>query len=478
MKDTKLLAAFKTLDSKQLKKFIKFIESPYYNEHAGLVRLGHYLFQLSPDFLEDDLDRRKVFAHVYPDEEYNDLRFRHLSSDFLKLLEKFFATEELKASAYDLDINSLRAARKKGLEKHFNSIYRKLLKRFQNDNVVDGDFYFKTHLIESEYNDFLSDRYVRKGENNFENTVDSLDTYFILTKLKFGCYRLDFQKVFDREYNIFLLDDILNHVQKKDYSDKPLIAAYFHIYNMLDGQEAEENYANVKAILDEHLDHFGHRDQKDILHFAMNFCIRRLNKGGAKYYRESFSLYKMGLEKEVLLENGQLSPWTFKNVVVNGCYLDEFSWVEGFISKYHDLIPEEHRDNSYTFNLALVHWFKKDYKKVLRLISRVEFDDPFYALDAKTILLKIYFEQREYDSLLSLCESFRIYLKRNRLVSETHKKYRLDLIRYAARLIKVKPYQKDRLGKIKQEIVQQPDINNRKWLLDQIEVMETEFADY
>lgn len=477
MKDTKLLAAFKTLDSKQLKKFMKFIESPYYNEHAGIVRLGNYLTHLSPIFPEENLDKRKVFSQVYPLEEFNDLRFRHLSSDFLKLLERFFAVEELHESQYDLDINSLKAARKKGLEKHFNSIYRKLLKRFRNDEMADGDFYFKTHLIESEYNDFLSDRYVRKGENNFENTVESLDTYFILTKLKFGCYRLDFQKVFDREYNIFLLDDILSHVQKKDYSGKPLIASYFHIYNMLDGKDAEENYAAVKAILDEHLDHFGHRDQNDILHFAMNFCIRRLNKGGAKYYRESFSLYQMGLDKGVLLENGQLSPWTAKNVVTIGCYLGEFNWVEAFVRDYSDLIPDEHRDNSTTFNLALVHWFRKDYSKVLRLISRVEFDDPFYALDAKTILLKIYFEQREYDSLLSLCESFRIYLKRNRLVSETHKKYRLDLIRYAARLVKVKPYQKERLGKIKQEIMQQPDINNRKWLLDQIDVMEKEFAD-
>jgi hypothetical protein len=51
---------------------------------------------------------------------------------------------------------------------------------------------------------------------------------------------------------------------------------------------------------------------------------------------------------------------------------------------------------------------------VLHLLGTVEYDDVFYQLDAKTTLMKTYFELDEFQPLQSLKESFRILLSRKK----------------------------------------------------------------
>ncbi|MFT4665437.1 MAG: hypothetical protein ACI8YQ_002556 [Polaribacter sp.] len=56
----------------------------------------------------------------------------------------------------------------------------------------------------------------------------------------------------------------------------------------------------------------------------------------------------------------------------------------------------------------------------MQLLTKVEYDDLFLNLGSKLILLKIYFETKEWDALDSLLSSFKIFLYR-KTVMEYHK---------------------------------------------------------
>ena len=45
-------------------------------------------------------------------------------------------------------------------------------------------------------------------------------------------------------------------------------------------------------------------------------------------------------------------------------------------------------------------------------IGKLEFEDVLWNLDAKSMLLRIYFEEKEYEAMLSLIKSFKLYLYR------------------------------------------------------------------
>ena len=52
------------------------------------------------------------------------------------------------------------------------------------------------------------------------------------------------------------------------------------------------------------------------------------------------------------------------------------------------------------------------------MLLKVEFNDVYYHLDSKSLLMKVYFELDEYDAFSSLVDAFKIYLRRNQTISE------------------------------------------------------------
>lgn len=60
----------------------------------------------------------------------------------------------------------------------------------------------------------------------------------------------------------------------------------------------------------------------------------------------------------------------------------------------------------------------------------MEFSDVHYSLGAKELLLRIYYTLGETEAFLSLVFSFRIYLKRNKLITTEVKSAYENFIRY------------------------------------------------
>lgn len=476
MKDNKLFAAFKTLTPKELGRFEKFIDSPFFNEHEGLKRLLVYLKHKCDEGL--GYDNKEMFLFCFGKYEYDDLRLRHLMSDFLKLIEMFFAVNNFMNDDLKKDLATLKILREKGLEKHFKATRRRLDKEIISYSKIDNELMHDKHLYEMEINKHIGDKFERKGKNNIQKSAEYLDRYFIVKKIRYACTQINNKGIFDEDYKLFLLDEIVTHVEIEDYAHDVLIQSYYLVYMALNNLDENSHYDHLKAIVNREGNNFSGAIGRELYSLITNYCIKQVNRGKRIFYEELFYFYQLGTEYGYLMtHNGEISPFDFRNMVVVGCQLKEYDWVERFINSNHHRIPQINDQSSLSFNLALLFWFKKDYKNVLRLISRIEFDDPFYALDAKTILLKIYFELGEFDSLNSISESFRIYLRRNKLISKTHLTNYLNLIKFAARLAKIRENQFERLQKIKAEINDLRNVSNKKWLLDQIKLMEEKMED-
>jgi hypothetical protein len=104
----------------------------------------------------------------------------------------------------------------------------------------------------------------------------------------------------------------------------------------------------------------------------------------------------------VLLERGQISPWTFKNMVKLGLGLQQYDWVENFVRNYSEKLEANKRTDAYHFNLADLFYHRKNYDEALIHLNQVEFSDIHYQLGAKVMLLKIYFETDATEAFLSL----------------------------------------------------------------------------
>jgi Lon protease-like protein len=88
---------------------------------------------------------------------------------------------------------------------------------------------------------------------------------------------------------------------------------------------------------------------------------------------------------------------------------------------------------------------------------------------AKTMLLKIYYEQGEFDALESLLESMRIYLQRKEALDPARKLAYKNLISLMKKLLNLNPYSKTQTERMRALVESTDPLMERDWLLRQLD---------
>ena len=144
----------------------------------------------------------------------------------------------------------------------------------------------------------------------------------------------------------------------------------------------------------------------------------------------------------------------------------DFKWTDSFIEEYIRSLPKKEQDNAYTFNRARHYFATKKYDKVLQLLQSVEYNDIFYLLDSKTTLMKTYYELGEYQPLQSLKESFRILLRRKKLISEQNQVNYGNFARFTMKLFRADVKNKTQMANLKKAIEGASNIADKAWILE------------
>ena len=174
------------------------------------------------------------------------------------------------------------------------------------------------------------------------------------------------------------------------------------------------------------------------------------------------------LKNEIIFENGEFQHLHFKNIVTLALRLDEIEWTEKFIPQYADKLNKDLRKNAVSYNLARVHYARKHFREALREMRTVEFTDVYYHLDAKALLLKIYYEMHDIEPLFSLITTMRVYLKRSKLISEYQRTIYVNLINHVKTLARIKSGGNQSIEMIKQVIKNNNEIADINWLKNKV----------
>ncbi len=202
---------------------------------------------------------------------------------------------------------------------------------------------------------------------------------------------------------------------------------------MLENGLATE-YQLLKTLLEQHIMDFPKEEMLQMYDYAQNYCIRQINTGDSSYYIEFMNLYKTQLQHSILLKNNYLEEWDYKNITTAGIRTQDYEWTERFIHQMKHRLKPLVKENAFAYNLAAIYYATQRYKEALQLLQTIEFTDTSYHLGAKIIQLKSYYELDEFDAFLSLIQSFRIYVQRNKQISEYRKKANFNMLKLAKKI--------------------------------------------
>ena len=468
MESTKLLKLISTLNGHEQNRFKKFLFSPYFNQ----LELPQKFFTEVMKLLAHQMPlvKEELWKQMFGKQIYRDVKFRRICSDTLKLLEKFLAYREIEKDELQLHLHLLQGIQQKNLQSFFPNHYKLIAKHHQLKPNAGADDFYNHFRLEALHNVHLEKQFSRQQPLRVKEAMQHLDHFYWLNKLRYSCAMLHYSRISGVQPEISFLNELSSFLSSQKKLP-PAILIYHQVLLTMQHPHNQKYFEKLKEGLNEWLQHLDKGTAQELLVFSINYCVRGINSGKLNFLKEVFDLYKLALNFQVLHNNKILSPWDYKNITVTALRLGEDIWAEKFIEKYKNDLPKEERQNAHIYNLAKLNFYRGNFEKVMQQLQKVEYTDPFYILDSKTMLLKTYFELDELESLDSLVHSFRMLLKRKKLISDEHRANYLHMVNFIKRLSR-KKIKGTELKLIRKEIETASHLADKNWLLQKVKELE------
>lgn len=463
MTQSKLIFLLKTFKKSEWRRFREFLASPYFNKRTDLIAFFNYIASLYPNLSGKKLEKVIIFKKLYPNQPYDDKQMRYLMNYTLKAAEQFLGQQKLESLSLK-DNYILEELVDRKLEKHSKKYFDKIAENQESTLEKSAAYYYSKYKLADTANRHFFNQDVRKYDDNLKFAVENLDLFYFYNKLKYSCEMSNRQKVFSTKYDLEFTNLLHQYLEKKDIQEEPLIAIYAQIFVLLTKEDAAENFENLKALIQKYNHIIPIIEKQHIYSYAINYCGRQIkfNNRINYYANQCLDLYLEGIQQEFLFINGYLSPWNFKNVVKLAVNLKKYDWTEKFIQEYYKKLAPEFQEDALHYNLADLAYRRQNYKDAQYHLLLVEDSDVFYTLGAKTMLLKIYYENDEQEALFSLIASFSIYLRRKKEISDLFRKTYLNFTTLLHQIIRAT---KDKIPSLVEKIKQMESLTSRNWLL-------------
>jgi len=466
MKESQLLSLFNSLNKKEIRDLSKWLQSPFFNQRADVIQLFDYL-RSNAKKKDGSLEKQRIFAVLWKNEVYEDTKIRYVMSFLFKQIKSYLTYIE-----WQNEPVAPKSARVRALWQHNQEAsYQKEMEQLSLQLSEEQNFTYLQHfhvyqLNLEKYRSSLKKS--RTNAGNLQEVSDALTTFYICETMRVASLMVTHKTVNTQvEYSSQMLEEVLQKAVLPPFVDLPEIAIYYNIYRALTEVDNPIYFKNLKSLITTHWQRFAAIEMRDIYLLAINYCIKKLNGGQPEFIREALDLYKVGLEKGIFLDNGELSRFTYHNALTLYLYLKEFEAAKTFLERYKKHLPKKQRHNIYLYNLTVYHFKKQEYQMVMELLQEVRFRDVLYNLDARRMLLRAYFESEAFDTLESLLDSFQTYIRR-RYDLGYHKEMYINLIRFMRKLLTT-GYKKEALKALYEEVKGTTAVVDKVWLLEKIE---------
>ena len=465
MKSTFVVELWDALQPTEHRLFLKFLENPLHNQRND-VRIMAQVLSNTPGGSIENLDKSAVYESVYPGVPYDNLQFNHLCSFLVRRLEAFLAWQEWESQPGWRGLLLCRALRRRGAKAHFLRQTEKLVQHLDQQPLRNADHHLTRYLLENERYQYQM-LHKRETPTLLSSVTDPLNHFFILENLRWAGTALALEARYGVSNLLPFVDVVLEQAGQTDPGRFPEVAMMHLGYLTLNDVENEENFLQLKNLIAEKDTLFAAAENRDLYLLAINFCLRRHNRGERPgYTREALELYRSALEKEMLFENKVLQKFTFNNILRLACIAGEREWALYFLNTYQQHLPAEDRANIYRFNLACWHYLGGEYARVPALLQTFDFSDRDTQLSARQMLLRSYFEMKEWQTLDSLLKSFYSFLRRRHDIGYQRLMY-LNLIKFTRKLMSI-PLTRRKAARLAERIRAEPYVAEREWLLGKL----------
>lgn len=464
----KVVDILKSFSKDDLKNFGDYLSSPVFNKRKVITELFKAYKNFYPGFSDKNFSKEKIFRKLFSEKKYNDEIFRNLNSILLKHAEDFLAYINFSKDPFTVKKHLLSEINHRGLFSIFEKNFAEVTEILTAHKWRDVDYFYKEFEIYLQKDNFNTFKYNFSPEDILKSK-NSLLIFFLIQFMEIQNYVLYQCRVAGLEWKLYVEDGMVDEILKKlprEISQLPQIQIDYNALK-LEYTSDEKYYNKLKLLLKD----YGHLIDKG-KHYnkyidLIDYIKRTGSTGDMKTLSEIFELRKEIIEKDLFMEN-TITNMFFLNVVKSGTRLKQFDWIQNFITRYEAFLIPRYRDITRFLSLAIFHFEKKEYDKSLSAAALVKYESNFYNLEVKNLTSRIYFEMNEYESLITVLNSYSMYLSKNRTLDSNTRMSHSLFVGCLKKLQKIKEQKKFyRLDELSNQIAKKEFIN-KYWIEEKI----------
>ena len=477
MENSKLLDLLRILLPKEIARLGDFLRSPFYNKQDIQIRLFEDVIRFAPEFQSPLLSKEAVFNRIFGETiVYNDTKMRLLMSDAVKLVEKFIAisvTENVEVSQ-GIALMRFYAIRQ---PKYFDSTLK--LTKQANQKHLKSDsarsYFNNNYFIESTIAYNQSKINPTLPNSNLWEAAKSLDIYFLVCKLQDYCNIYSLKQSITINEPLHMVELIIRYIELHHYCDVPILNIWYSAFYVITKSD-EHHFELLRQYLIEYADLLNENDIRNLYLIANNFCNRQFNQGNGQYYPIALELYRKQIDSKIIYVDGIFPHAVFKNIVTIALRSQKIDWASSFIQNYYSMLPAPLQLLTYHYSLAQVCLAKQDYAQAQAHIweaQQQQNKDLYHKIGIYRLWIKLYYLTGETESLENTLNSFRVFMHREKTVTETSLQANRNFTNVMFKLLELPFLPAKKTEQVEQQLLTFDYVAERDWLHEKIQELKS-----
>ncbi len=475
----KLLTLLKSLQPDEHKELEKFLDSPFHRTSEQHLVYFKYFRKHHKDFDLDKAALETAYRRCFGKDSYTDHKLYNLMSGLAKQVEQFMAVKILMNSngSHLQQALLVRALGERNMGTYFQAEAEQLIEEIQAKPVKAAEDYL---LLEQLYHQVYFNPDTTKHlpkPSSLQLAADCLDTYYTISKLRYASEMKARERILKDRYQTPLLPAVLSSLTEMETGDRPpLLTAYLGLLEAYTIGVDENNFKRAKEMFVQDFERLPESDKRLLLTQLIN-CGMTLRSSEIEVNQELYTLYKLAIRSNMLLENNRITHVTFANVVAIAALCKEPDWAASFVVEYAPHLEPNKKEGAVALSWAFIHYHKGELDAAQKQLIAPIFKLKHFDIPARVLLAKIAFDQylvdsSNYEFLFHNLDSFEKYVACKESLSADRVAAVLGFVRFVRKMMRVSTDEVPVSGKSKElleaKLNKEEYMISRKWLEERV----------
>jgi len=464
----KAVSVLKTFTESELKKFEDFLNSPYFNKGKRYItRFYEELTGYHPDYSDQVSFKKEVYKILYPKERYNDVRFRKLSSELYKLLLEYLAVESFTSDQILKREYVLSQLNQRTSGNLFEPELKKSYFEMHKTGLRNDQFYKHMYELISKEKFYYFQRKRSRALDLYDPEMTCFAKYSLsLFLLKYIERTMEMRFFKAQKFDLPLFGEIITFIRKNDMLNDPFInILYLQLSLCL--KDDDESYFKLRKLLYKEERKLDRNQIKIIYTILSNYAAERAEKGVPGFPEEILSINLEIIKKD--LTEQYISGFLFVNIVTLFLKFKKIKELKRFTKGNSEKLNPEIKEAVLNYCYSCLAFNDEDFESALVYLSKINFDHYQLKFRIKNLTLKIYYEQKQYDAIYSLMDSYRHILKRETDIPDSIKKTISAFLKFLKELTDIKTSKKKNEKRILTGEFENSSPAEKQWLKEKID---------